>query len=209
MMAKQLATWDSVYHPNVKTIYYHGSGPDPAVPLSVSQPHPWSQILEWDASDDYDQMHWKHKLTLDYISQMPYDLVFRINSSSYVHKARLAEFAVRLPWSKCYCGKNGGEFASGCGLWLTPDMVDLFRMEMKPGPRPPEDVYMGQIAASFGIPITPGAKRCDFYFQYTDAPDEYHWRVKSNTTDRTKDLKAMDWLFNKHYVDVSPYKTRK
>ena len=70
-------------------------------------------------------MHWKFLLTLREVINEEWDYIFRTNTSSYVSKNRLIEFSKNLPKEKCYCGIDGGGFASGAGFFLSKDCARL------------------------------------------------------------------------------------
>jgi hypothetical protein len=92
---------------------------------------------------------------------------------------------------KCYCGIDGGGFASGCGVLISRDVAKIFKDQFDSYPTDSEDCLMGTYATRNGIEITKGAKRFDYYFaDHSNIPNIYHYRCKSDTTDRTKDIQA-------------------
>jgi hypothetical protein len=148
-----------------------------------------------DCSDEWNLMHLKFKLLLDYIKKedIKFDYIFRSNASSYIDPLELQRFAKQLPKDLCYCGIDGGGFASGAGVFLSPDIIDILRESYNEAPHNAEDVLMGEILSKHGISITPGAKRCDYWYSGYRA-GHYHYRCKSNNEDRNKDVLAMQTI---------------
>ncbi len=191
LLQAQRETWDSVDNAEVATIYYQGYGQqyfghDGAFPYWNSEP----------CSDEYYMMHWKFKLCLDNIKRhgIPYDLIFRTNSSSYINKERLLKFAEGLPKEKCFSGWSLGEkeAVSGAGIWLSPDMVDILREEIPPGEQCEEDILIGRILhGKHGIEIIDDRSRFDVTNEnlyYADL-SRYHYRFR--TPDRLDDIKNL------------------
>lgn len=173
----QQRTWDSLHVEGVVTRYYF--------PLSM------------------DTMLLSLKVALDTAWDEPWDSIFRTNSSSYVNKAMLQKFASALPKIGCYCGVDGGGFASGSGMLLSRDVVDVLRQRITEKVYDHvEDEEIGLMLKEHGIDVTPGAKRYDFYFEdfqkrfygryLSDFRNHYHVRCKSDTEDRMKDVEAME-----------------
>jgi hypothetical protein len=191
LMKKQQETWDSVQNENIKTIYYYGNG--------GGFKHINGDSFEYGAesSDEYSLMHWKFYLLLQEIINDDWDYVFRTNSSSYVDKDNLLNFAKTLPTEKCYCGIDGGDYASGSGFFLSKDVVKvLLNSNYSNNRKPFEDLYIGKILKDNGINVTPGAKRADLdNNDYVDL-DTYHFRCKS-MIDRRLDLDRFDKIFKK------------
>jgi hypothetical protein len=125
--------------------------------------------------------------------------MFRTNASSYVDKKLALEKAMTLPKEKLYCGKNGGGFASGCGFFISRDLLEIIRRDFDQTPTPYEDAMIGSVLAKNGIGITDGAERCDTNGK--NLTDTYHYRCKSDNGDRNKDIIA----FNR----IHEYKTHR
>lgn len=196
LMKAQQRTWDNVEVEGVETVYYYG------VPVGENHPGIFfkmklrgkSMMLNVDESDEYNMMHWKLKITLDYINtgRWPYDFIFRTNSSSYVDKQMLKEFAETLPKEKCYCGISGEGFASGSGFFLSPDCAEILRNELTIDPHGAEDVLCGSILAKHGVGVTPGAQRFIFNNPDDAFPDVYHYRMKLDMKEGRMDAVAME-----------------
>ena len=115
-----------------------------------------------------------------------------------MNKNLLVEFAKTLPKEKCYCGINGGSYASGAGMFMSADVVDIVRTKTGIEPTAYEDAYIGAILGQNGITITPGAQRFEIdHNNYNNIPKCYHYRCKSNTEDRSKDINAFNKIFEK------------
>lgn len=188
MNKKQMSTWDSIKVEGVETIYYLGSN-DGVEKLEGNKYYSGT-------SEAWNMMHWRMKKTLDLAYTMEWDYIFRTNSSSYVDKKRLQRFAEKLPTEKCYCGIDGG-FASGAGFFMSRDIMEILKDKLDEYPTYSEDACMGTILAKQGIGVTEGAERCDYYFTGISHRSEpyYHFRCKSDTIDRQKDIDAFEWLF--------------
>lgn len=194
IMKKQQETWDSIDIENIKTIYYYGG--------SSGFKQVGKKSFEYGAncSDIYKMMHWKFILTLKEIINEEWDYIFRTNTSSYIDKKRLLKFSENLPTEKCYCGINGGGFASGTGIFLSRDCVEIAINEFINHEIDCEDVYLGEILYKHNISVTPGAQRINFFEGGDIKKPCYHYRCKSTNEDREYDIRAMDWLF-KHNTE--------
>lgn len=189
MMKAQMKTWDSIQNEDTKTIYYLSGD---------SFTHFKGKKLYCQCSPDYNMMHWRNKIALDIVSlEYKYDYIFRTNASSYVNKKLLVDFAKSLPKEKCYCGIDGGSYASGAGVFMSPDVVDIVRKKTGIEPTAYEDAYIGSILGQNGIKITEGAKRCDVQAS-ADLPNCYHYRCKPDSGDRTKDIEAFYAIYNQY-----------
>lgn len=193
VMRTQQKTWDSVRVDGVNTLYYYGGGSG----IKVVR----DDIREFggDVGEDYDMMHWKFSLALKEVISEEWDYIFRTNTSSYVDKMRLFEFAKNLPKEKCYCGINlENSFASGAGFFITRDCANILIEEIENRRVPLEDVYIGQILTKRGIAITPGATRCDFYTDHNNDINNrsfYHFRCKKDRTSKEDYIEGMNYLF--------------
>lgn len=207
LMRAQSETFDSVNVPNVYSLYYHGGFFDnKTIPMSVrnSSPNTTWERVEFQCTDKYYFMAAKFKMALDYVFDerfdFKWDLIFRTNSSSYVNKKRLVEFAATLPKEKLYAGKTlvdlndfSGIAISGAGIWLSRDTAEILQKEIDPEFEQEEDIYCGRILRKHGIVPIADESRFDYPEgmegrHYTDA-DVYHIRFK--TGDRKKDADNM------------------
>ena len=196
LMKTQMETWDSIDNPNTLTVYFIA---DSKASFSYFK----GSKLYLACSEAYNMMHYRQKLALDIICEDDkvgqWDYIFRTNASSYVNKTELLEFAKSLPKEKCYCGIDGGSYASGAGVFLSRDVVDIIRANTDDSPTAYEDAFMGAIIGRAGVKITQGAKRFDIdHNNYNNIPKAYHYRCKSDTTDRSKDITAFKKIFEKY-----------
>src|SRR6478736_2931952 len=97
MRRVQQQTWDSVKVEGVETIYYIGGGND----KQLTRINDSSQEMILPCSDEYNMMHYKFKMALMNVNWNEFDFVFKTNSSSYINKRLLLEFAEKLPNKKC------------------------------------------------------------------------------------------------------------
>lgn len=193
----QINTWYSIKVPEVNTKFYI-STPD------LAETRQEGNKIYVPCSKSYDMMHWRYKLTLDHIWDWDWDYIFRSNTSSYIDKRMLLQKALTLPKERCYCGVKGGDnMASGCGVFLSRDVVKIFKEEFDSHPTPAEDCLMGTYCQRHGIPVTEGAQRYDYHFHvyydgvkrhdnYHELPNIYHYRCISDTKDRNKDIEAFN-----------------
>jgi len=206
----QMNTWDSVQVDNVDTYFYMGNdkheGETELVVQTIVSPFKEKSVTKHKklfvpCSEDYNMMHWRYKLALDYIWNEDWDFIFRTNTSSYVDKQKLFDFANTMMTEKCYCGVDGGGYASGCGVLISRDVAKIFKDQFDSHPTDSDDCLMGTYATKNGIEVTKGAVRFDYYFNVffngnerdnhcTNIPNIYHYRCKSDTIDRTKDIQA-------------------
>lgn len=198
LMRAQMETWNSVHHDDVQTIFYHGSNDD-FIPVLKEDGR-----LILPCNDAYYQMQWKMKLALDCVWGMNWDLIFRTNSSSYVHKRRLIGYADSLPTEKLYGGweiktNPGTEFniVSGAGIFLSRDTAEILKNELPEGEAAEEDYLAGQILnGNHKIPILCDKSRYDVGQYVGDPPkDRYHYRLKNG--DRMNDVKNFFKLHEK------------
>jgi len=197
MRKVQQETWDSVQVEGVDTVYYIGGG---SGVHSFNQINPSSRELILPCSDDYNMMHWKLKQALLVLNYKDYDLIFKTNSSSYIHKKLLVEFAKQLPTEKVYCGIDAEMFASGCGVFFSQDCIEILLKHYDDYPSPSEDGLTGSYLRQNGIWVTYGAKRVDICVSYNHHLIHekcYHYRCKHDH-DRKQDMFVMKELFKVH-----------
>lgn len=196
----QKETWDSVYHPNIETVYYYGGGSG------------WNgNELSLDCPEDFYMMHWKHKLAIDAVYEKDWDIIFRTNSSAYINKEKLYDFACNLPVYNLYGGWLLGDtlpviewngvrikqhVISGAGIFYSKDIAKIISEETGSETDIEEDVLMGRILYSKGIPVTFDDKsRCDLSGNLNNYKKTYHYRIKSQNRDN--DIKLMYKLHKK------------
>lgn len=183
LMRTQQASWDSVEVEGVRTVYYHGG----IIPDSVLY-NPNNSFIQagFRITDEYYRMAGKFKKALELTKDWEYDYIFRSNSSSYISKAALVEFAKTLPTEKLYAGwtmvdseDHGGLAVSGAGIWLSRDTAEILRNEIDENFEMEEDVYCSRILRKNGITAIDDKSRIDVDFDNDYIPlDKYHYRFK-------------------------------
>ena len=196
----QKETWDSVNHPNVETVFYHGSSNNT-----------WEgNVFMSDCPHGYYTQHWKHKQAIGACWDKEWDIVFRTHSSSYVDKAMLFEIAKYLPTKELYGGYDLGrelpeiewmgktikqDTISGAGIFYSRDIADILRNNIPSGVNIEEDVLSGRILQSLGYGITYiNRDRVDLQ-SIEDYRPSFHYRIKSG--DRMRDIETMYELHKK------------
>lgn len=153
----QRMTWDSVSVDGVRTEYYFCETWDTYTPYRA-------------ALDEALSTDWTH--------------LFRTNASSYVDKKSLVSFCESMPKHGCNCGiagnVNGLVYASGSGAIFSRDAAKVIRAALDgkilhPGYH--EDVFAGEALAAAGMPLTPGARRCN-YWDDGYVAGHYHYRCR-------------------------------
>lgn len=215
MLQKQQATWDTVAHPQTRTVYYVGA--------SAAR---FEGNVLYSAIDEH--LHNIGRRTveaLEFALTLPWDYLARAHSSTYVHKRRLVEFTAGLPATGALMGletpgPGGAPYLWGGGHYvMSRDVVELLiahKARWDHGQM--EDVAMSRLAASLGVAFGRGRSAsidwkpglagasctvcngklggCDFTdFRDLDKyDDQFFWRCKHDP-DRQIDLRAMELLF--------------
>ena len=191
----QQKTWDSVNVHNVQTVFFR-EGPDDK----------WiGNIREVCTGGEYYNAHWRHKLAIDAVWDMEWDIIFRTHASSYVNKAALYELCKNLPKKKLYGGweyfedipedKKRHSFISGVGIFYSRDVANILRSQLPSGRNIEEDVLAGRILQINGQPVTFVDKQRVDMASMNDYRPSYHYRLKSN--DRMADIQMMYDLHKK------------
>lgn len=182
----QRRTWDSLAVPGVETQYYFCETWDTYTPFRP-------------ALDEALRKSWTH--------------LFRTNSSSYIDKRMLLEFAAGMPTERCYCGISGHfhgiPYTSGSGTLLSRDAARIIRAALDRPisiPGECEDVFMGQALHAAGVAVTPGAQRFDYWASERRGPltDVYHTRCKGvGPNGARRDLEAFADIHRMKLAKVS------
>lgn len=211
LMQAQQETWDSIEVEGVRTVYYYGGHeamPDEKI-LAVVLGKTTTELI-CGCTDSYYYMSQKFQIALEFVKDWDYDIIFRTNSSSYVNKQRLKEFAETLPKEKLYAGwtvhdsnsEDKGMCVSGAGIWLSRDTAEILRNEIDPNFEQEEDVYCGRILRKHGIIAIDEQSRYDYpQNNLFDSMTErlrtlYHIRFK--TTNRIQDANNMRFIHQKN-----------
>lgn len=191
LMRAQQETFDSIEVEGIRTVYYYGGGKG------------WVTDKEFsaDADDLYYRMHWKFSLALKEVIDWDWDILFRSNSSSYICKSRLKEFAKTLPTEKLYAGWKitGPEYSivSGAGFYFSRDaalkIIESFDGEMNCE----EDCLVGKfLTTEHNFDIVDIQERYDVINVDDLVPlDRIHYRFKTNS--RIRDVDNMRKLHQK------------
>lgn len=212
LMQAQQQSWGSVHVPDVDTIYYYGGANKDWYQWVVTPKHPENNSIELQviSTDRYYYMADKFKASLEWLktNNKNYDIIFRTNSSSYVNKQKLKEFATTLPKEKLYAGwtfhdsnsEDKGKCVSGAGIWLSRDTAEILRNEIDPNFEQEEDVYCGRILRERGIVPIDEKSRIDYTGGLPQqlviaSAEPYHIRFK--TGDRLQDAANMKIIHEK------------
>ena len=200
LMDAQNKTWNSLKVEGVETLFYSGGHPHDKVDFcGEPQSGMVTMDMQFSIRDDYYFMAGKFKCALERAGTHLYDYIFRTNSSSYVNKQRLKEFAENLPKEKLYAGwsfpdinDDGGLCVSGAGMFLSRDTAEILRDEIDPQFEMEEDVYCGRLLRKNGIRAINEKSRIDVPIVIpTNIPtDRYHYRFKT-TSNRIADIGNM------------------
>lgn len=217
LMQAQQSSWDSIEVEGVRTVYYYGGrkiDPNEKLPHYTMIHHGANKStisLEFECTDEYYLMAGKFSKCLEDVFNPPdilkefndFDIIFRTNSSSYVNKQKLKEFAASLPKEKLYAGWTfedsndfGGACVSGAGIWLSRDTAEILRNEIDPAFEMEEDVYIGRILRKQGIVAIDDKSRVDVTGStWYVLGETYHYRFK--TRNRIEDADNMKLVHQK------------
>jgi signal peptidase I len=183
-------TWSKTNLDNVNVIFYHGGGKE-----SIK-----GDKIVIDYPEGYHNIGHKTIRAFEILLQNNnFDYIFRTNSSSYVNIEKLVQYLDDKPLNNFYHGvigrHNDINFASGCGYFLSKDVVKKVVENKSNWPHQIiDDVAIAYLLRNIGIYPTP-APRLDI----TDTPvpdnvyDYFHFRCKTNG-DRTGEVKIMNEL---------------
>lgn len=217
MQKAQLDTWDSVHVDGVTTVYYYGDNWFvKGVELGwrhLPEDYPCferdeigfrfdseTKKLYCPCSEAYDMMHYRHRLATEWcLENVDFDIMFRTNASSYVHKQKLFDFAQTLPTEKLFISK-GDYVMSGCGFFLSKDLIKIANEGIDQHPTPSEDMYIATMLNRAGYDVGKEGDRVDFdHYKQGSQRECYHYRCKSDTADRNKDIVAFKKLFKQFH----------
>lgn len=207
LMRSQVDTWDSVDVPGVSTLYYHGGGLNKKIKADVKAYYPYSNNVQFPCTNAYYYMAEKFQRALEYAWHGDWDLIFRTNSSSYVNKYRLVEFAEKLPKEKCYAGweivgNAGYNIVSGAGIFMSRDVAEILMEEIDPSFEREEDVYIGELLDKAGIPIIDDKSRVDDVANITPAELRAAYHLRFKTHNRLEDAQAMRFIHQQYISGV-------
>lgn len=187
LLKVQRETWDSVEADGVKTVYYYGGGKG------------WVNDKEFSA-DSEDKYYWMSDKLLGCLKEVidwDWQICFRTNSSSYVNKERLIEFANTLNTEKLYCGWSLETCVSGAGFFISKDCAKILVDELNPKYEKEEDFAVGEILLTHGIEIVDDKSRIDWPEYDKDIHTAYHLRFKGPHGNRYRDADDMRLVHQK------------
>jgi hypothetical protein len=190
-------TWATLNKPNYKIFYYYGNrGCGENRKNEIEGDRIFTGVPEI-----YDNIGYKTIKMFELIYEnYEFDYIFRTNLSSYVDIENMVEYLKDKPLDKFYCGSFGEhagiEFCSGSGYFLSKDLVKLV-IENKEtwNHSQVDDVSIGLLLSNLGIKRVLG-RRYDFYSGAFLDLTNYHYRCKSNDSDRYGDITNMKSLYD-------------
>ncbi len=203
LLKAQQKTWDSIYHENCETIFYHGNK------NNVSRSN---SMLYLDCSDGYFDMHWKFKKTLDFVWDLKWDYILKTNASTYVDKKSVYEYleTKKLTYAGSkYPGMYHSEktyghvkpefdidYITGTNIVLDRKSSEILKNKIKEHPyeKPIEDIVIGQILHNAGIEPEDGipVTRWEWDKNEPADPNGILFRCKSNNNNRNRDIEVFE-----------------
>lgn len=201
----QQDTWDSIYIPEIFTLYYHSSE-------IIHHTECFEELLRVPCSPAFEWMAWRLKLALDFcLKNFEFNHILRISASTYVDKEKALEFSDTLPLNKCYAGGSGlaydagsGKdvpFCMGSGFWLSRDCAQILADNIQYGPDVADDVVVGRIMENFKIPITPFVIKWWYHHKPETRLHQYRCKGLDPVNDGKADIKAMEEIFNSSFYN--------
>lgn len=183
----QISTWDSIPEEDVHTLFYHGGAEEVKADLIRQHHKSTSTLLQTTDTNEYYWMSAKLKTALRYGLMSNPTFIYRTNSSSYINKKRLKEFAATLPTEKLYTGwtmidsnYDGKECVSGAGILMSRDVAEILKEQIDPLEEREEDILVGRVLRKNGIVAVDDKTRYDVpEIVPEDMPtDRIHYRFK-------------------------------
>lgn len=184
-------TWLKLNKYSVPVFFYYGSNGDDN---KIIDDKIYLKIFE-----DYGTITQKTLLVFELIyNNFDFDFIYRTNSSSYVDINLLYEHLETIKPENFYSGVtarcSGIDFCSGCGYFLSRDLVKLIvENKEKCDINMIDDKSIGQFLTSNGVPLT-NADRIDFPVN-NPSLDCFHYRCKESCGDRNQDIKNMNLIY--------------
>lgn len=202
-MSVQKETWAAIPCDGVETMFFYSA--DKTEQIS-------EDTFSVKCDDGYYWAQWKMKQALDYVWDMDWDIIFRCHSSSYVDKGMLKQLCRVFPTQRLYTGQPiGGEnlplidwggkkvkqiCVSGAGIFMSRDVADILRHELREESSIEEDVLYGRMLQWHGLRINDlNVRRVDIE-SMEDYTRNFHYRFR--TGDREQDMQNMRLVHEKH-----------
>ena len=191
LMQGQKETWDSIIHSSMKTIYYYGGS---KTKLNGDE-------LMVNCSDDYYSMHYKFKLTLDYVWEDDWDFIIRTNSSTYINKQRAYNFIEQNQHIN-YGGLINGNYITGTNILLSRSTSGILKEQIPQKTQyefPSEDVVIGDVLRNNNYLPEDGLSLSIFNHKTleVESADLYRCKTSINGSDRKFDVKAFNHIHKK------------
>lgn len=136
-----------------------------------------------------------------------FDFIFRTNLSSYVDLTSLLDYTKNIELNNCYMGYIGEHenitFASGAGILLTRDMVELLVVKQDMiNNSLIDDVAFAKFFYDLNIYPKPLPRftfplytnQDDYFLNKVKNSNHFHFRVKSNDPTRKKDCNRLELI---------------
>lgn len=185
-------TWDSVKHPNyLKTVYFYGGDKTELVDLENYYEH-YTQCEETVGNEAY-----KFVQMFKDVWHLEWDFLVAGSTSSYWDKKLLFEKVQNLPETNCYCGINGGGYASGCGRIFSRDVIKKLIDGLPTRLCNDEDALIGQyLRDEHRIFVNGTPDRVQYNYVTNQIERCYHYRCKEMNQDKLLETVAFQNIFN-------------
>lgn len=195
----QMSTWDSVNVNGVETIYYIGN-------CSLIKP----RMVKFPVDESYKTMGYKNLLAFEWaIQNRQWDYMARVNSSCYVRKHKLIDYAQTLPDKGLFRGIGVvGQSGEVEWLWggmqyiISRDVVELIlQHQIMWAHAFMEDVAMSKLVKYTGIPLDTSGRGCSI------DPKDGHWVCCAYEDNRIVSFEFLDFsemkkAENQHFIRV-------
>jgi hypothetical protein len=195
LVAKQRETWDSIYTPDVSTVYYYAGTKTKLV----------RQRLNVDVKEGHGYFYYKTILAFKEMLNQDWDYIFKTDNSAYINKEALVKALENKPRENYYGGHlyntsyvKSYPFFWGEGVAFSRDVVQYLVDEhdfSSVGRSGVEDVHIGMILANtFNKTINwDPTLRIHEYHKLQEIPISHVYRCKNDETgDLKSQLFAMD-----------------
>jgi hypothetical protein len=207
LVAKQRETWDSIYTPDVSTVYYYAGTKTKLV----------RQRLNIDVKEGHGYFYYKTIFAFKEMLNQDWDYIFKTDNSAYVNKAALVKALENKPRKDYYGGHlyqtsyvKSDPFLWGEGMALSRDVVQYLVDEYdfsSVGRSGVEDVHIGMILKTpFNKEITwDPTLTIPEYYKLQEIPINHVYRCKNEQTgDLQSQLFAMDSIHKFLHPELTP-----
>lgn len=149
MIETSKKTWDSIHVECVETVYYVG---EPESELN-------DRVKGFGIEDILENIMKKNMMFFEWALQKDWDVLCRINASTYVHKKRLLEYCSGISggdvYGKCVFGQRSRNWLiGGLGIILARDVVEaIVKNRDKTNGDEPEDIALSWLIEDCGFRI--------------------------------------------------------